>query len=84
MTRLPEVYGDLQLLLNILSMRVADAAGLGWQCVEELGMNTLNQGSLKCHCLYDILVDRHQNLQAKLMFYFLEKVFLKGLSDSCY
>ena len=25
-TRLPKVYGELQLLLNILSMRVADVA----------------------------------------------------------
>ena len=26
---------------------------LGWQGVEEVVMNILSQGSLKCHCVYD-------------------------------
>ena len=43
MTRLSEVYGDLQLLLNMMSMSVADVAvvqlGLA---MEEEGMNASN------------------------------------------
>ena len=63
-TRLQEVYGELQLLLNILSMRVADVAivQVGLAICGRRRDETLNQGSLKCHCLHDILVDRHSNV----------------------
>ena len=40
---------------------------LGWQCVEEERVNTLNLESLKCLYLCHILVDLHYNLQLKLV-----------------
>ena len=57
--RLSEVYGELQLLLNILSMRVAVFAvvPVGLLICEEEGMNALNQEVLKCHSVYGVLVD---------------------------
>ena len=53
------MYGELQLLLNILSMRVAVFAvvPVGLLICEEEGMNALNQEVLKCHSVYGVLVD---------------------------
>ena len=91
MVRYPEVYvyGVLQLLLNLLSVRVADVAivqGGGLAMCErsdEYIEPRKFEMSLFVWFVF-ILVDRHLNLQAKLMFYFLEKVFLKGLPSSHY
>ena len=84
MRRLTEVYGELQLLLNILSVRFANVT------VVRVGLAICGrrkeeyiQGNFKCYCLY-ILVDWQEHFCAKRMFYFPEKVFLNGLPGSHY
>ena len=59
MTRLPEVYGELQLLLNMLSMRVADVAvvRVGLAMCGRSRNEYIESRKFECHCLYDILVD---------------------------
>ena len=65
MTRLPELYGEFQLLLNILSMGVADVAVPRvwlaicgkYECYKSRKFEMLL--FMKCYYLYGILVDRY-------------------------
>ena len=52
---------------------------LDWYNVEEEIMNTLNLESLQCLYLCYTLVELHENLQLKLVFYSLIKAFLGKL-----
>ena len=85
MKRLPEVYGELQLLLNILSIRVADVA------VVRIGLR-------KCGRRRDKYIKSRKfeislfvyfcrlvlNFPSKTNVYFQEKVFLKVMLGSHY